>query len=56
MSQLIAEIHVQKLITLAFTADEVQAIFNLLGELPTKSGVYPLLMKIKEQAEPQFKA
>ena len=39
--------------TLALDANEVQFIHNVLSELPTKSGAYPLVMKIKEQAEAQ---
>ena len=38
---------------LKLTPEEVQAIFNILGDLPTKTGVYPLMVKIKEQAEAQ---
>jgi len=34
-------------------ANEVQFILNVLGELPSKSGVWPLILKIKEQAEAQ---
>ena len=41
-------------ITLTLTADEVQSIFNVLGQLPTSSGAYPLMVKIKEQAEVQI--
>jgi hypothetical protein len=41
-------------ITLKLTADEVNGILNVLGELPTKTGAYVLLMKIKEQAETQL--
>jgi len=33
--------------------NEVQFILNALGELPSKSGVWPLIVKIKEQAEAQ---
>jgi hypothetical protein len=33
---------------------EVQYILNVLGELPAKSGVWPLIVKIKEQAEEQL--
>jgi hypothetical protein len=33
---------------------EVQYILNVLGELPAKSGVWPLIVKIKEQAEAQL--
>ena len=34
-------------------ANEVQFILNMLGELPSKSGCFPLIMKIQEQAQPQ---
>ena len=40
-------------ITLTLTRDEVQAILQVLGQLPTSSGAWPLVVKIKEQAEPQ---
>lgn len=40
-------------ITLNLDITEVQGILNVLGNLPTNSGAYPLLMKIKEQAEAQ---
>lgn len=33
--------------------NEVQFILNVLGEMPAKSGVWPLIVKIKEQAEAQ---
>lgn len=56
MKQLVAEIPVQKRMTLGLTPEEVQALFNILGDLPTKTGVYPLMMKIKEQAEAQMNA
>ena len=39
---------------LVLTIDEVNGILQVLGDLPTKSGAYPLVMKIKEQAEPQI--
>lgn len=35
------------------TIEEVNAVLQTLGQLPTSSGAYPLLMKIKEQAEGQ---
>jgi len=53
MSQFLAEIPVEKKFTLTLTPEEVQVIFNILGDLPTKSGVFPLMMKVKEQAEAQ---
>ena len=33
--------------------NEVQFILNVVGEMPAKSGVWPLLLKIKDQAEAQ---
>ena len=39
---------------LILTIEEVNGILQVLGDLPTKSGAYPLVMKIKEQAEPQI--
>ena len=40
-------------IKLELTIAELNGILGVLGELPTKSGVYPLILKIKEQADPQ---
>lgn len=40
-------------ITLSLTVEEVNAILHTLGNLPTSSGAWPLVVKIKEQAEPQ---
>ena len=33
---------------------EIQFILNVLGDLPAKTGVWPLIVKIKEQAEAQI--
>ena len=33
--------------------NEINFILQTLGELPSKSGVWPLIVKIKEQAEVQ---
>ena len=41
-------------ITLTLTLDETNAIMAVLGDLPTKSGVFPLVLKIKQQAEGQL--
>ena len=41
------------MIKLELTVDAVNFILQVLGELPTKSGAFPLVMNIKEQAEPQ---
>lgn len=35
------------------TVEEVNAILQTLGNLPTSSGAFPLLMNIKQQAEAQ---
>jgi hypothetical protein len=42
-------------LTLKLTVDDVNAILNVLGELPTKSGAFPLAVKIKQQADDQVK-
>lgn len=42
-----------KEISLTLTVDEVNAILAVLGDLPTKSGAFPLVIKIKEQAQAQ---
>ena len=39
---------------LELETNEVQFILNVLGEMPAKSGVWPLILKIKEQAETQL--
>lgn len=44
------------MITLELSVEEVNAVLNVLGELPTKSGAWPLIVKIKGQAEPQVPA
>lgn len=41
------------MIKLELIVEEVNAILQVLGDLPTKTGAFPLVMKIKEQAEPQ---
>ena len=38
---------------LELETNEVQFILNVLGEMPAKSGVWPLLLKIKDQADAQ---
>ena len=41
------------MIVLNLETEEVNAILQTLGELPTKTGAWVLLSKIKEQADPQ---
>jgi hypothetical protein len=35
------------------TLAEAQLVLNIIGEQPNKSGTYPLLAKLKEQADGQ---
>lgn len=42
------------MIKLELEVAEVNSILNVLGELPTKSNAYPLLVKLVQQAEPQM--
>jgi hypothetical protein len=41
-------------VTLKLTVEEVNGILQTLGSLPTSSGAWPLVVKIKEQAEEQL--
>ena len=41
------------MIKLELSVEEANAILGVLGDLPTKVGAWPLVVKIKEQAEPQ---
>lgn len=41
-------------ITLTLSVEEVNAVIQVIGQLPTSSGAYPLLMKIKQQGEAQI--
>ena len=43
-----------KNIKLELSLEETNAILQVLGELPTKTGAFPLLLKIKEQADAQM--
>ena len=42
-----------KIIKFELTQAEASDIITVLGELPTKTGAYPLAMKLKEQFEKQ---
>ena len=41
-------------INLTLNVDEVNAVLHTLGNLPTSSGAWPLVVKIKQQAEAQI--
>lgn len=41
-------------INLTLNVEEVNAVLQTLGNLPTSSGAFPLLMKIKQQAKGQL--
>ena len=40
--------------TLDLTLEEINALLNLMGKTATESGFFPLMVKIKEQAEDQL--
>ena len=40
-------------IKLTLNVEEVNAIMQVLGELPSKTGAWPLILKIKDQADQQ---
>jgi hypothetical protein len=42
-------------IQLTLTVEEVNGILQTLGQLPTSSGAWPLVVKIKQQSEEQTK-
>lgn len=42
-------------INLELSIQEANAIIAVLGDLPTKTGAFPLMMKIKAQAEAEIK-
>ena len=42
------------MIKLELSPEEINAILQVLGDLPTRSGTWPLIVKIKEQAESQL--
>jgi hypothetical protein len=41
-------------IVLKLSVEEVNGILQTLGQLPTSSGAWPLVVKIKEQAQSQL--
>ena len=41
---------------LELTPEEVQAILQVLAQLPNSSGTYPLLVKIKQQVDEQMQS
>lgn len=41
-------------IKLTLSVEEVNAVLQVLGELPSKTGAWPLIVKIKEQADVQL--
>ena len=43
-------------IKLTLNIEEVNAVLQTLGQLPTSSGAWPLVVKIKQQAEAQVPA
>jgi hypothetical protein len=45
-----------KTVNLDLHIEEVNALLGVLGDLPTKTGAWGLLVKIKQQAEAQLPA
>jgi hypothetical protein len=43
-----------RIVKLELFEEEVQGVLNVLGELPTKTGAFPLAVKIKEQFDKQY--
>ena len=41
-------------LNLTLNVEEVNAVLQTLGNLPTSSGAWPLVVKIKQQAEAQL--
>lgn len=41
-------------ITLSLSVEEVNSILGVLGELPSKTGAWPLIVKIQNQAKAQL--
>ena len=41
-------------LNLTLTLEETNAILSVLGDLPSKTGAWPLIVKIKEQAVSQL--
>ncbi len=41
-------------ITLKLSVEEINSILHVLGDLPSKTGAWPLIVKIKEQAQEQL--
>jgi hypothetical protein len=40
--------------TLDLTLEEINALLSLMGKTTTESGFFPLMVKVKEQAEAQL--
>jgi hypothetical protein len=45
-----------KEVTLTLPVESVNAILQTLGQLPTSSGAFPLMVEIKKQADEQMKS
>ena len=41
-------------LNLTLTVEEINAVLQTIGQLPTSSGAWPLVVKIKQQAEAQM--
>lgn len=43
-------------LTLQLSVEQVNAVLNALGKLPSETGVYPLMININDQASQQLAA
>jgi hypothetical protein len=41
-------------IVLKLSVEDVNSVMQVLGELPSKTGAWPLILKIRKQAEEQL--
>jgi len=41
-------------VQISLEENEINAILSILGDMPSKSGTWPLMMKIKVQADAQL--
>ena len=46
--------HKEKTVQINLEENEINAILAILGDMPSKSGTWPLMMKIKVQADAQL--
>lgn len=48
------QIQTSPILTLQLNVEQINAVLNALGKLPTETGVWPLMRAINEQASSQL--